>query len=328
MNPSIYDVCGIGNAIVDVLATTDEQFILDQGLMKGGMMLIDEERAEYLYDFMGNATECSGGSVANTMAGIASLGGMPAFIGKVKQDVLGETFRHDMRSIGVHFDTIASIKGKATARCYIFVTPDAQRTMNTYIGACAEVSEEDINDALIGHSKITYVEGYLWDQPNAKAAIRKALTVAKAQHRKVAFSLSDVFCVERHRTEFLELITSHLDILFANERELLSLMQVEDFDEALQKIRGLCPVAVITRSEKGSLVVTKENIITMEAGKDLTVVDSTGAGDLYASGFLYGITQDWDLKRCASLGTKCASLIIQQMGARPAKSLKSLISNN
>ncbi len=325
MTAPIYDVCGIGNAIVDVIAATNDQFITEQGLMKGGMMLIDEQRAEYLYTFMGDATECCGGSVANTMAGIASLGGMPAFIGKVRQDVLGEIFRNDMHSIGVHFDTNPSIKGKATARCYIFVTPDAQRTMNTYIGACAEVSEADINDALIGRSKLTYVEGYLWDQPNAKKAILKALAIANAKERDVAFSLSDVFCVERHREEFLEIIGKHLDILFANERELFSLVQTENFDEACEKIRGKCPIAAITRSEKGSVVLTKDNTIIIPPQGHLTVIDSTGAGDLYASGFLFGFTQGWDLKRCAELGGKCASLIIQQIGARPAKPLKTLL---
>jgi sugar/nucleoside kinase (ribokinase family) len=325
MTTTIYDICGIGNAIVDVLATTTEQFITDQGLIKGGMMLIDEERAEYLYNFMENAIECSGGSVANTMAGIASLGGMPTFIGKTKQDVLGEIFRHDMHAVGVHFDTPALTKGKATARCYIFVTPDAQRTMNTYIGACTEVSVEDINDALIARSKITYVEGYLWDQPNAKAAIRKALDAAKSRNRLVAFSLSDVFCVERHRSEFMELITTRLDILFANERELLSLMQMEDFDEAREKVRGLCPIAVLTRSEKGSQIVTTKETITVTPANNISIVDSTGAGDLYASGFLYGITQGWDLTLSAKLGAKCAEFIIQQMGARPLKPLKILI---
>ena len=325
MNSAIYDVCGIGNAIVDVLATTSEEFITEHGLMKGGMMLIDEQRAEYLYDYMGEATECSGGSVANSMAGIASLGGMPAFIGKVKQDVLGEIFRHDMRAIGVHFDTKASTQGKATARCYIFVTPDAQRTMNTYIGACAEIFKDDINDALIGHSKVTYVEGYLWDQPNAKEAILKALEVAKARNRKVAFTLSDVFCVERHRDEFWQLIESHIDILFANERELLSLVQTEDFDAAKEKIRGKCEIIALTRSEKGSLIVTKDETINIEAGKNLKVVDSTGAGDLYASGFLYGYTQGWGLQKCGELGSKCASYIIQQFGARPQTTLKALL---
>lgn len=323
MTRPIYDVCGIGSAIVDVLAKTDDQFIADQGLLKGGMMLIDEERAEYLYEFMAEARECSGGSVANTIGGIASLGGTPAFIGKVKQDVLGESFRTDLRGIGVHFDTPAALQGKATARCYIFVTPDAQRTMNTYLGACTGLSEDDINDALIARSQVTYVEAYLWDMPHTIAAIKKAYAIAKKYQRKCAFTLSDLFCVERHREDFLKLITT-LDIVFANEKELLSLMQTEDFEKAKESIRGMCPVIAITRSEKGSVIVTSTDTIITPAQEGLKVVDTTGAGDLYASGFLYGITQGWDLARSAKLATNCASLIIQQIGARPTTPLISL----
>jgi sugar/nucleoside kinase (ribokinase family) len=324
MLSAIYDVCGIGSAIVDVIATTSDSFINEHGLMKGGMMLIDETRAEYLYAFMKDATQCAGGSVANTIAGIASLGGMPAFIGKVKQDEPGEIFRYDMRTIGVHFDTPAAPKGKATARCYIFVTPDAQRTMNTYLGSCSELNEDDINDAVIAHSKLTYVEGYLWDLPHAKDAIRKAFKIAKAKKRTVAFTLSDVFCVERHREEFLSLLPQ-LDILFANEHEVISLMRAGGFAEAREKIRGRCPIVVLTRSEKGSVVLAQKETIVVPAEKNLRVIDTTGAGDLYASGFLHGYTQGKSLKACAQLGTKCASIIIQQMGARPAISLNSLI---
>jgi sugar/nucleoside kinase (ribokinase family) len=324
MLTAIYDVCGIGSAIVDVLTPTSEAFIAEQGLLKGGMMLIDEVRASHLYTFMKDSIQCAGGSVANTIAGIASLGGMPAFVGKVKQDELGEIFRYDMRAIGVHFDTPAASKGKATACCYIFVTPDAQRTMNTYLGACSELNEEDINDALIAHSKVTYVEGYLWDLPHAKDAIRKALKIARLKGRKVAFTLSDVFCVERHRDEFLELLPQ-IDILFANENEAISLMRAGDFAEAREKIRGKCPIIALTRSEKGSCVLSGQETIVVSAEKNLRVVDTTGAGDLYASGFLYGFTQGWDLKACATLGTKCAAFIIQQIGARPATTLNTLI---
>jgi sugar/nucleoside kinase (ribokinase family) len=325
MTTAIYDVCGIGSAIVDVLATTEESFIEQHKLLKGAMTLIDEARAEHLYTLMPDATECSGGSVANTVAGIASLGGMPAFIGKVKQDELGEIFRYDMRHIGVHYDTPPATKGRATARCYIFVTPDAQRTMNTYIGACAEMNADDINDALIARSKITYVEGYLWDQPDSKDAIRKALDVAHKYNRKVAFSLSDKFCVDRHREEFLHLVTHHIDILFANESEIIALMQATDFEHAREKIRGVCEIAALTRSEHGSQIITKGATIAVPAGSGLKVIDTTGAGDLYASGFLFGITQDWPLKRCAELGTKSASAIIQQIGARPLNPLIHLI---
>jgi sugar/nucleoside kinase (ribokinase family) len=258
------------------------------------------------------------------MAGFASLGGMPAYIGKVKQDEPGEIFRYDMRTIGVHFDTLASPQGKATARCYIFVTPDAQRTMNTYIGACAELTEGDINDALIGHSKLTYVEGYLWDEPNAKNAIRKAFKVARMKGRKVAFTLSDVFCVERHRREFVDLLPS-IDILFANENEAKALLQTQDFAVVRETLRGKCSIVILTRSEKGSVIITRDETIEIEAGKNLHVVDSTGAGDLYASGFLFAYTQGKSLMECGELATKCASEIIQQYGARPARPLKSLI---
>ncbi|MEI7670101.1 MAG: adenosine kinase, partial [Pseudomonadota bacterium] len=232
--------------------------------------------------------------------------------------------RYDMRSVGVHFDTPMAASGKATARCYIFVTPDAQRTMNTFIGACAEIDEDDINDALIARSKLIYIEGYLWDQPSAKAAIRKAIKVAKSRDRKIAFTLSDVFCVDRHRDEFIELI-NHIDILFANENELYSLTQINDFEKAKEAIRGKCGIVAITRSEKGSVIVTKDETLEIAAGKDLKVIDSTGAGDLYASGFLFGYTQGWMLRRCGELATKCASEIIQKIGARSERPLKQLI---
>lgn len=324
MTSTIYDVCGIGSAIVDILAVTDEQFITEHGLLKGAMMLIDEERADYLYSYMKDATECSGGSVANTIGGIASLGGMPAFIGKVKQDVLGETFRHDMRAIGVHYDTPPALAGNGTARCYIFVTPDAQRTMNTYLGACTGLAEQDINEALIARSKVTYVEGYLWDMPHTIAAILRAYDMAHKHGRKTAFTLSDEFCVERHREEFLGLLPK-LDILFANERELLCLLEIDDVEQAIEMMRGRCPVIAFTRSEHGSVIITPEETIRVNALPGLKVVDTTGAGDLYASGFLYGYTQGKPLKECAELATQCASLIIQQVGARPARSLKTLL---
>jgi sugar/nucleoside kinase (ribokinase family) len=321
----IYDVCAIGNAIVDVITRASDRFLKEQKMQRGAMTLIDEKQAEFLYGFMKGATQCSGGSAANTAAGLASLGAMPAFIGKVRQDSLGEIFRHDMRSIGVHFDTPALAKGKATASCCIFVTPDGQRTMNTYIGACTEVSQDDVNDALIARSLVTYIEGYLWDQPNAKEAIRKALRVARLKERKVALSLSDVFCVNRHRKDFLELIDSPLDLLFANEEELYTLAETADWDTAIAFIRGRAKVAAITRGARGSVVLTEEDTIVVPARRDIRVIDTTGAGDLYASGFLYGYTRDWDLPECAELATRCASHIIQQMGARPQTPLTSLL---
>lgn len=320
-----YDVVGIGNAIVDVLASAEDIFLAEQGLHKASMALIDEERAEGLYQMMGPGTECSGGSAANTLAGLASLGGSAAFIGKVRDDQLGTIFRHDMRAVGVDFDTPAATSGPATARCLIFVTPDAQRTMNTFLGACTQVSQEDIDEQLIARAQVTYIEGYLWDAPAAKSAIRKALAAARASGRKLAFSLSDVFCVDRHRDEFLDLVQNHLDIVFANENELKSLYQTEDFAKAAKKIQGTCDVAVITRSEKGCVVVTREAIENVPGEKVAELVDTTGAGDLFASGFLYGFTRGWDLVACAKLGNRCAAEIIQQMGARSAESLGKLV---
>lgn len=321
-----YDVLGIGNAIVDVLSFCSDETLARLSLQKGGMTLVDEIRAEALYREMGSATECSGGSVANSLAGLASLGAKCAYIGKVRADQLGEIFRHDMRGVGVHFDTPAATSGPATARCLIFVTPDAQRTMQTFLGACTEVSEADIDESLIASAKITYIEGYLWDQPNAKSAIRKALKAARNAGTKVAFTLSDTFCVERHRDEFAALIQDGVDILFANEQELLSLTQTPDFDAAVEAMRGRCPLVAVTRSEKGCVVLAGNaaplHVATAPA-KEL--VDTTGAGDLFASGFLFGLTRDWDMRACAELGNACAGRIIQQMGARSAKPLSNLI---
>jgi sugar/nucleoside kinase (ribokinase family) len=324
MTSTIYDVCGIGNAIVDVLSFTDDPFLKEHELAKGGMMLIDEARAEHLYGFMDSSAECSGGSVANTVAAIASLGGMPAFIGKVKQDQLGDIFKHDMRAIGVHFDTPPSLSGAATARCLIFVTPDAQRTMNTYLGACSDVRVEDIHEGIIAHSQLLYIEGYLWDQPHAKEAIRKAVAAAKIKQRKVALTLSDTFCIERHRADFMDLIKS-VDILFANENEIKSLFETNDFAAAKAKAKGLCPIVAITRSEKGAVLVLPDAEMEVEAQPIKEVVDTTGAGDLFAAGFLFGYTQGRGLMGSARLGNACAGHIIQQLGARSVKPLKDIV---
>lgn len=318
------DVVGIGNAIVDVLSATEEEKFAALGLTKGSMTLIDEAAAEKLYANMGGATECSGGSAANTLAGLAGLGGSCAFIGKVKDDQLGEIFGHDMRAAGVEFSTYASADGPATARCLIFVTPDAQRTMATYLGACVNVTEDDIDEGLITQGAILYVEGYLWDPPHAKAAIRAACMIAKSAGKKVAFTLSDTFCVKRHREEFLELLNGTVDILFANEYELLALYDTTDFDAACRKLQGTCDLAAITRSEKGCSIVTRVKVTHVPCDPVAHVVDTTGAGDLFASGFLYGLARGWDLERAAKLGNRCAGLIIQQMGARSVRPLKPL----
>jgi sugar/nucleoside kinase (ribokinase family) len=320
-----YDVAGIGNAIVDVLAYTEDSFLEKQELTKGAMILIDEGRADFLYQQMGPATECSGGSAANTLAGLASLGAKTAFIGKVKDDQLGKIFRHDMKAIGVDFHTPAAISGKATARCLICVTPDAQRTMNTYIGACAEITEADIEPELVQGAAITYVEGYLWDLPQTKNALRHAMSLARHAGRKVAFTLSDTFCVERHRAEFLALIREQVNIVFSNESEIKALFETSDLNHAIAQAKGLSDIVIITRGGEGCIVLTPEQMLMVPALKVERVVDTTGAGDLFASGFLYGLVQGKDLRNAAVCGHRCAAEIIQQLGARSLRPLKTLV---
>ncbi|MEZ5690067.1 MAG: adenosine kinase [Rickettsiales bacterium] len=320
-----FDVLGIGNAIVDVLSFTDDKFLEENNLTKGSMTLVDEQRAREIYRNLGQTTECSGGSVANSLAGLASLGAKTAFIGKVKNDQLGAIFTHDLHAIGVYFESTPATDGAATAHCMICVTPDAQRTMMTYLGACSLVSELDNDEALIANSKILYIEGYLWDTEDAKSAIRSSITLAKQYNKKVAFTLSDTFCVQRHRDEFLGLVNNDIDILFANEDEIKALYETDDFDNAVMKIKGKIEIAAITRSEKGSIVVTEDTIETAPAEKIHNVVDTTGAGDLYASGFLFGVSRGWDLLNCAELGNKCAGRIITQLGARSQKPLDALV---
>jgi sugar/nucleoside kinase (ribokinase family) len=320
-----YDVLGIGNAIVDILAEVPDSFLHEHNLPKASMQLVDENAAEKIYSAMPKSLKKSGGSAANTIAGIASFGGKTAFIGKVRNDELGQIFAHDLKSLGVHYETTFTTEGPSTANCLISVTPDAQRTMATYLGATLSISDADIDQELIAKTKVTYIEGYLWDTPNAKNAIRKSIQTARANARKVAFTLSDTFCVERHREEFLELLKDGVDILFANEAELLSLTQQNNFELALQKMLGLCEVTAITRSANGSVILTENRTITIAAQKNLSVIDTTGAGDLYAAGFLYGYTQGKTLITCGEWGTIAASHIIQQLGARASLSLSSLI---
>ncbi|MGE0736017.1 MAG: adenosine kinase [Alphaproteobacteria bacterium] len=319
------DVVGIGNAIVDVLSQTDDGFLAAHKMAKGGMTLIDAEQAERIYGAMGPGIEMSGGSVANTMAGIASLGGRGAFFGKVRDDQLGDVFRHDIRAIGVKFDTPAAKHGLPTARCLILVTPDAQRTMNTFLGVSVDFGPEEIDEATVKAAKITYLEGYLWDPPKAKQAFLKAAQVAHAAGRKVALSLSDAFCVARHRDSFRELVDGHVDILFANESEIVSLYDAKNFDEALQQVRGKCEIAALTRSEKGSVVIAGNEVHVVDAAKIARVVDTTGAGDLYAAGFLYGVTHGKSLAECAKIGGIAAGEAISHMGARPATPLAALV---
>lgn len=317
-----YDIVGIGNAIVDVLSHCDDAFLAKHRMQKGAMTLIDEAWAESLYDQMGPATECSGGSVANSLAGIAQLGAKTAFIGKVRNDQLGHIFRHDMQATGIDFITPDATKGKPTARCLICVTPDGERTMNTYIGACADVRPEDIDGEVIKQGKYLLIEGYLWDQPHAKQAIRQAVEVARTAGVKVAFSLSDLFCVERHREEFQQLINTAFDIVFANEKELMALYQHETLIENMDTLRGKVELACVTRHELGSVMITAEGDIEIPPVRVAEVVDSTGAGDLYAAGVMYGLSQGWPLERAGALGSQCAAEIIQQMGARPQRPLK------
>jgi sugar/nucleoside kinase (ribokinase family) len=320
-----FDVVGIGNAIVDVLAHADDAMLSRLGLKKGAMTLIDASEAEALYKRMGSGIECSGGSAANTIAGIASLGGSTAFIGKVKDDQLGQVFQHDNRALGVRYETPAADGGPATARCLVFVTPDAQRTMQTYLGACVELGHEDIDPATVASAKVTYLEGYLWDPPRAKEAIVKACEIAHRNGRKIALSLSDPFCVNRHRVEFRKLIADHVDVLFANEQEIMALYEVPGFDAALQAVRGNVEVAALTRSEKGSVVLGNGEVHVIDPAPVAKVVDTTGAGDLYAAGFLHNFTHGRDMASCGRLASLCAAEIIGHVGARPETSLAELV---
>ena len=323
MSASRHDVLCIGNAIVDVLAATEEDFLVAHKLAKGTMHLIDEARAEELYRAMGPATVISGGSAGNTAVGVASLGGRAAYFGKVRDDELGRLFRHDIGAMGVHFPTAASTDGPATARSFILVTPDGERTMNTYLGACVTFGPDDIDEETVRSSKIAYFEGYLWDPPAAKDAIRKAAAIAHEAGREVAITLSDPFCVDRYRDEFLFLMrTRTVDLVFANEHELISLYQTADFATALDLVRKDAVTAVITRSEKGALVATKEDVQEAPAARIAKLVDSTGAGDLFAAGFLFGRATGRDGRTCLNLGALAAAEVIQHLGARPQVSLR------
>ena len=319
-----FDVTAIGNAIVDVLAKADDALLTQHNLNKGAMSLIDAVDAERLYAIMGPGIEASGGSAANTVAGIAALGGKAAYIGKVADDQLGDVFTHDIRAIGVTYDTPPLTEGLSTARCLIFVTPDAQRTMQTFLGATTQLGPEDLNMDYITSSKVLYLEGYLWDQPRAKKAMREAAERARDVGVKVSLTLSDAFCVDRYRAEFLDLAENHVDILFANESEILSLYQVKSFDDALSNVRKHCEIAALTRSEKGSVVVSGEDVHVIDAEKGVKVVDTTGAGDAYAAGFLYAYTHGHDLVTCGRLGGVLAAEVISHVGPRPAADLKAL----
>jgi sugar/nucleoside kinase (ribokinase family) len=318
------DVVGIGNALVDVLSHADEDQVTRQGLVKGTMHLVDEARARTLYEAMGPGVEMSGGSAANTVVGVASFGGRAHYVGKVRDDQLGEVFGHDLRATGVGYDTPRATSGPPTGRCLILVTPDAQRTMSTFLGASVRLGPADVDRRLVARGKILYLEGYLFDPPEAQEAFRAAAAIAHEAGRKVALTLSDPFCVERHRAAFLDLVEHHVDILFANELEICALYQVRDFDAALPHVRGHCELAALTRSAKGSVLVNGDRMHVIRAHPVETVVDTTGAGDLYASGVLYGLAQGLDLPTCGRLGSLAAAEVIAHVGARPMVPLADL----
>jgi len=324
-----FDVVGIGNAIVDVIARAEDDLLVAEDLVKGSMNLIDETRAETLYDKMGAATEMSGGSGANTIAGLASFGGRGAFFGKVAEDGLGRTFSHDIRALGVHFATPALTAGPSTARCLVMVTPDGERTMNTFLGACQLLGPQDVDEEIVAASSILYMEGYLWDPPQAKKAFLHAAEIAKQNGREVALTLSDSFCVDRYRSEFLELIKSGtVTLLFGNESELHSLYETGDTETAMAALEADCEFAVVTRSEKGAVVLKGGERTAVPAAPVERIVDLTGAGDLFASGFLFGLARGQDPETCARLGALAAAEIISHIGARPQVDLKDLARQN
>jgi len=322
------DVVGIGNALVDVLSHESDDFVTAHDLSRGAMTLIDTARAESLYAAMGPGREVSGGSAANSMVGVVSFGGTAAFVGRVSDDQLGAVFGHDIRAAGVEFTTAPapapSAGGEATGRCLIIVTPDAQRTLNTFLGASAQLGPADLDHELIGRAQVLFLEGYLWDEPEAKDAFRLAARVAHDAGNRVAFTLSDGFCVDRHRAEFLELVEHDVDVLFANEVEITSLYEVDSFDDALQRVQHHCEIAALTRSEKGAVIVARDEIHVVDAYPVPALVDTTGAGDLFAAGFLYGLTHGYDLGTAGRLGACAAAEIISHLGARPEQSLREL----
>ena len=323
-----FDVVGIGNAIVDVLVQADDRFLEDHDLTKGTMALVDEHQAERLYASVGPGLETSGGSAANTLAGVAQLGGRAGFIGRVRDDQLGGIFAHDIRSVGARFETPAATEGPSTARCLILVTPDAQRTMCTYLGASVGLDPADLDLEMVAQAKLLYLEGYLWDSDEAKAAFIAAAEMARAHGGEVALSLSDAFCVERHRESFQELVDGHVDILFANEMEITALYKANSFEEAADQVRGRCKLAALTRSEQGSLILNGSGTHQVEPYRLGPLVDTTGAGDLYAAGFLHAYTQGQEIAACGRLGSLCAGQVVTQLGPRPQGSLRELVAQH
>ena len=324
MSEQDFDVLGIGNALVDVITSVDDDFVVAHDFPRGATTMVDLDRADAVYADLPPAQEISGGSCANTIAGLASFGANVAFIGRVRDDQLGKVYTHDLRSLGVHFDVRPATTGPPTGRCLVMVTPDAHRTQCTYLGASTFIGPEDVDPEVVARAHVTYLEGYLWDQPPAKEAIRKAAAAARGAGRQVAFTLSDPFCVDRHREEFRHLVADEIDILFGNEAEICSLYEVDHFDPALQQVRRHCRVGALTRSEHGSVLMSADEIHVIEAEPVDRLVDTTGAGDQYAAGFLYGLTHGHDLDTCGRLGSMAAAEVISHYGARPAVSLAKL----
>lgn len=326
MTDADLDVVAIGSAIVDVLAPCSDAFLEEHGLVKGTMALIDADAAERLYAEMGPGVEMSGGAAANTVVGVASFGRPAGFVGKVRDDQLGAVFAHDIRAAGVAYDVPAAPAGvgPATGRCLVLMTPDAQRTMNTFLGAAVELRAADVDESLVRRAAVLFLEGYLWDPPEAIAALRLAVRAAREAGRRVAFTLSDPFCVDRHRDEFLELIEQDVDVLFANEQEATALFKTSSLDDALSELRGRCSVVAVTRGELGSVVVSGSSTVEV-APEPVQVVDTTGAGDLYAAGFLVGLVRGAGLEECGRLGSLAAAEVISHVGARPSVSLASLL---
>jgi sugar/nucleoside kinase (ribokinase family) len=323
--PARLHVIGFGNAIVDVIAEADDRLLERLELAKGTMTLIDRERMRALYGSMGPAIEMSGGSCANTMAALAALGAEVAYVGKVQNDQLGEVFAHDIRATGVEFRTRPLEQGPPTARCLVFVTPDAQRTMATYLGACVELGPEDVDEAQVAAADTVYLEGYLWDRPEAKAACLKAAEIAHRHGRQVALTLSDPFCVDRWRSEFADLISGHVDVLIANEAEICGLYGANELEQAVDLIRGQVRIAALTCSADGSVLVAGRTTERIAAAPVARLVDSTGAGDLYAAGLLYGLTHGLPLAACGRLGSLAAAAVLGQLGARPERPLAPLV---
>jgi len=312
-----HDVVGIGNAIVDIIGRCDDAFLAEHGRVKGSMQLVDAPTVERLYAAMGPGIEISGGSAANTMVGVASLGGKSGFIAKTATDQFGEVFRHDIRAAGVTFDTPPAAGGEPTGRSLILVTPDGQRTMNTFLGVSPQLGSGEVDADLIRSARIVYLEGYLFDRPEAKAAFRQAADIAAKAGRQVALTLSDAFCVDRHRAEFLDLVRNSVDILFANQAEVTSLYETASFEEAARRAQADTRLAALTRSENGSVILSGGEAIEIPAAPLAKVVDTTGAGDLYASGFLLGVARGLDLETAGRLGSLAAAEIISHIGARP-----------